>query len=152
MTIINALPVKNNGWIGNTAALLRLLMNYARCCRSQKRSDTIEHRIIMYRMFSSSLLFSKYWISNLASASHSSPPPILDPQSLAEEECNHRNSCTTSPLPGASSVLTRLRGFPGSCLGRGNRSKLSPHLIQLLPTAHHHACKADTRILMLFSF
>ena len=96
--------MKNNGWIGNTAALLRLLMNYARCCRSQKRSDTIEHRIIMYRMFSSSLLFSKYWISNLASASHSSPPPILDPQSLAEEECNHRNSCTTSPLPGASSV------------------------------------------------
>ena len=71
---------------------------------------------------------------------------------LTEEECNHRNSCTTSPLPGASSVLTRLRGFPGCCLGRGNRSKLSPHLIQLLPTAHHHACRADTGILMLFSF
>ena len=139
--------MKNNGWIRNTAALLRLLMNYARCCRSQKRSDTIEHRIIMYRMFSSSLLFSKYWISNLASASHSSPPPILDPQSLAEEECNHRNSCTTSPLPGASSVLTRLRGLPWMLSGPREQIKVSPHLIQLLPTAHQHACR-DTRILM----
>ena len=51
--------------------------------------------------------------------------------------------------PQSSPVCT---GFPGSCLVRGNRSKLSPHLIQLLPTAHHHACRADTGILMLFSF
>ena len=54
------------------------------------------------------------------------------------------------PEPPQSSPVCA--GFPGCCLGRGNRSKLSPHLIQLLPTAHHHACRADTGILMLFSF
>ena len=114
-------------------------MNYARCCRSQKRSDTIEQNVqnVWFLLTAQEIL----------DVHHYRPSFIL-----TEEECNHRNSCTTSPLPGASSVLTRLRGLPWMLSGPREQIKVSPHLIQLLPTAHHHACRADTGILMLFSF
>ena len=102
------------------------LMNYAGCCRYQ-----IRHNVTECRMFSSSLKIDQKippWICITAHPWSSQKKKVITGIVV---------QLLLFPEPPQSSHVCA--GFPGSCLGRRNRSKLSPHLIQLLPSIMRHS-------------